>query len=120
MKHLSRRTVGMLAATAVVALFVGTGAAEQDSRLASESKAESKAEWSDDQLASHVIAGESSPHTLILVDSRTNRVGVYHIDSATGGLTLKSVREVGPDLQMSEFNSGSPTPQEIREALQQR
>jgi hypothetical protein len=54
---------------------------------------------------------------LTLVDPRTRMVGVYHIDPATGELTLKSVRNVHWDLQMDEFNGTNPSPREIRSLL---
>ena len=57
---------------------------------------------------------------LILVDARSRVIGVYHVDRATGQVVLKSVRNVQGDLQMDEFNSGGPTPQEIRSLLPPR
>ncbi|MCA9247371.1 MAG: hypothetical protein KDA42_09660 [Planctomycetales bacterium] len=56
---------------------------------------------------------------LTLVDPRSRVVCVYHIDRATGEISLKSVRNVNWDLQMMQFNSKSPLPQEIRGMLDQ-
>jgi hypothetical protein len=57
---------------------------------------------------------------LTVVDPNMKVVGVYHIDTATGDIVLKSVRNIHWDLQMVEFNGGSPSPKEIRTLLEQR
>lgn len=57
---------------------------------------------------------------LTVIDPRSRVIGVYHIESASGEIALKSVREIGWDLQMSEFNGVSPLPREIRSTLDQR
>lgn len=57
---------------------------------------------------------------LVLVDSRTRTLGVYHVDRGTGQIALKSVRNVQWDMMMDEFNGGSPAPQEIRSLLDSR
>jgi hypothetical protein len=56
---------------------------------------------------------------LIIIDPRMRVVGVYHIDAATGEIALKSVRNFQWDLQLTEFNSVSPLPREIRPLLEQ-
>ena len=58
-------------------------------------------------------AGEGRQQ-LTVVDPRTRVVAVYHIDRATGALSLKSVRNVHWDLQIEDYNSANPTPREIR------
>lgn len=57
---------------------------------------------------------------LTIVDPRQRVVGVYHIDLATGKITLKSVRNIQWDLQMTYLNNESPLPQEIQSLLEQR
>jgi hypothetical protein len=57
---------------------------------------------------------------LTVVDPELRVVGVYHIDSATGEIVLKSVRNIHWDLQMVEFNGSNPTPREIRTHIEQR
>jgi hypothetical protein len=54
---------------------------------------------------------------ITLVDPRTRMIGVYHVDPASGELSLKSVRNVHWDLQMDEFNGTTPSPREIRSLL---
>ena len=47
-------------------------------------------------------------------------MAVYHIDTTTGEIVLKSVRNIHYDLKMIEFNGTSPLPREIRSLLEQR
>lgn len=55
-----------------------------------------------------------------VVDPRRQVMAVYHIDRNTGAINLRSVRNVQWDLVMEDFNSGSPTPREIRSIADQR
>ena len=55
-----------------------------------------------------------------VVDPRRQVMAVYHIDRNTGAINLRSVRSVQWDLVMEDFNSGSPTPREIRSIADQR
>jgi hypothetical protein len=57
---------------------------------------------------------------ITLVDPRTHMMSVYHVDPASGELSLKSVRNVHWDLQMDEFNGTNPSPREIRSLLGNR
>ncbi|HEX5106643.1 MAG TPA: hypothetical protein VFV87_22640 [Pirellulaceae bacterium] len=57
---------------------------------------------------------------ITVVDPRSRSLAVYQVDRVTGGLSLKSVRNVTWDLQIEDFNSNSPTPREIRALTDQR
>ena len=57
---------------------------------------------------------------ITVIDSQTRVMSVYHVERATGEVTLKSVRNIHWDLQMDEFNGTSPLPREIRALLQKR
>jgi hypothetical protein len=57
---------------------------------------------------------------LTVIDPLARVMSVYHIDVTSGAITLKSVRNIHWDLQMSEFNGVSPLPREIRALLEQR
>ena len=57
---------------------------------------------------------------LTVIDPRQRVLSVYHIDLVTGKITLKSVRNIQWDLQMTYLNNESPLPQEIRSLLEQR
>lgn len=55
---------------------------------------------------------------LTVFDPETLTLCVYHIDSGSGEISLKSARNLTWDMQMIEFNGKSPLPQEIRSMLQ--
>jgi predicted methyltransferase len=57
---------------------------------------------------------------LTVVDPRQQVISVYHIDLVTGKISLKSVRKMVWDLQITDFNTENPLPQEIRSKLEQR
>jgi hypothetical protein len=57
---------------------------------------------------------------LTVVDPRQRVLGVYHIDAATGKITLKSVRNIRWDLQIDHLNTDEPLPQAIRSMLEQK
>lgn len=69
------------------------------------------------ELVTYVTAVAGQPQTVIVIDPRVRAMGVYHIDNASGEITLKSVRNFTWDLQMIDFNSGVPSPQDIRSGL---
>ncbi len=71
-------------------------------------------------LITHVTAVAGQPQTVIVIDPRQRVMGVYHVDSQSGAISLKSVRNLTWDLQMIEFNSGVPTPQDVRGGLPPR
>jgi len=53
-------------------------------------------------------------------DPQRRVMSVYHVDGTTGQITLKAVRNIHWDLQMTYLNNKSPLPQEIRSLLEQR
>lgn len=57
---------------------------------------------------------------LTVIDPRQRVMGVYHVDHVSGEIALRSVRNIHWDLQLSEFNSASPLPREVRSMLEQR
>jgi len=44
-------------------------------------------------------------------------MSVYHIDATTGGISLKSVRNIRWDMLLDEFNGTHPSPREIHALL---
>jgi hypothetical protein len=69
-------------------------------------------------LVANFLAGEGGkPTTLTIVDPQLRTIGVYHINRESGEIHLKSVRNFSADLQIDQYNSNSPLPQEIREGL---
>jgi hypothetical protein len=70
------------------------------------------------ELFTQVTAADAqSPLTVTVVDPRQRVMGVYHVDRATGEISLKSIRNITWDLQMMVHNSGKPLPQDIRNGL---
>jgi nitrogen fixation protein len=57
---------------------------------------------------------------LTVVDPRQQVLSVYHIDLATGKITLKSVRSIHWDLQIDHLNTEEPLPQQIRSMWEQK
>jgi hypothetical protein len=80
--------------------------------------AQERAAGSPDLLALSFDAGDGRQQ-ITVVDPRQRVMAVYHVDRATGGLSLKSVRNLQWDLLIEDFNSDKPTPREVR-ALTQR
>jgi hypothetical protein len=72
------------------------------------------------ELITHHIAADEHRQQLTVIDPRTRVACVYHIDRDTGEISLKSVRNLHFDLQLTEFNSTSPRPREIRAMLEQQ
>jgi hypothetical protein len=65
-------------------------------------------------LITHVPPAEGGPQAIFVVDPAQRVLAVYHVDKSTGEIALRSVRNITWDLQMVEFNSGKPLPQDIR------
>ncbi len=63
---------------------------------------------------------EEGRQQIVVIDPRSRVMSVYHIEHATGVISLKSVRNIHADLLMDEFNTESPLPKEIRAILDQR
>jgi hypothetical protein len=57
---------------------------------------------------------------LTVIDPRSRVMSVYHVELASGAITLKSVRNISWDLLLREFNGVNPLPGEIRALLDAR
>lgn len=97
----------------LIATVVGSGA------WWNQSHAQPPAQRQSDLIAlnSDVIEGRQQ---VVVIDARSRVMSVYHIEQATGVISLKSVRNIAADLLMDEFNTGSPFPREIRAILEQK
>jgi hypothetical protein len=77
-----------------------------------------------DSASSELIALSSDTQDgqqqITVIDPQSRVMSVYHVDHATGMISLKSVRSIHADLLMDEFNTDSPLPREIRAILKQR
>lgn len=56
----------------------------------------------------------SGVQQVTVLDRTKSVLAVYHIDPVNGGIQLKSVRNIGWDLKMEEFNATAPLPSELR------
>jgi hypothetical protein len=57
---------------------------------------------------------------VVLVDTQTRRLGSYHIDTKSGQVSLRCVRDIRWDLQMDEFNGTEPSPEQNKALLRSR
>lgn len=55
-----------------------------------------------------------------VIDPKARVMAVYRIETASGEISLMSVRNIHWDLQMEEFNGKNPSPRDIRSLLEQR
>ena len=54
---------------------------------------------------------------IAVIDQDTRVMSVYHVNPTNGEISLRSVRAIGWDLEMEEFNTPEPSPREIRALL---
>jgi hypothetical protein len=69
------------------------------------------------ELITHAAATDGQPQLVTVIDPRQRVMGVYHVDRTTGQITLKSIRNITWDLQMNDYNTGDPLPQDVRSGL---
>jgi hypothetical protein len=104
----------LLGASLVIAVAAGRGS----SAPAYAPPVDSSSHSTSSELMTHVSATDGQPLTVTVIDPKQRVMAVYHVDRASGEITPKSVRNFTWDLQMIEFNSGNPLPQDIRNGLQ--
>lgn len=73
-----------------------------------------------DGLQAFTVPVNDKKQMLIVVDPKQHVVSTYHVDTQSGEIALKGVRNIHWDLQMSEFNGVNPLPREIRALLEPR
>ena len=54
---------------------------------------------------------------LTIIDVKSKAISVYLIERGTGKIQLLSTRNAQWDFQLDEYNSGNPTPREIRQLI---
>ncbi len=72
------------------------------------------------ELIALAIPVDDHRQQVTVIDSAKRVMSVYHIDTSSGEISLKSVRTIYWDLQMDEFNGTSPMPLAIRSMLEQK
>jgi hypothetical protein len=63
---------------------------------------------------------EGGRQQVTVIDPIKRVICVYHIDTPTGAITLKSVRNISGDLQIDDFNGVNPLPRDVRAQLEHR
>jgi len=106
----------LLVAGLVIAATAGRGSAER--AIAGPGEVANPLALQDTGLFTQVTAENGQPLTVTVVDPRQKALAIYHVDRSTGEISLRSVRNVTWDLQMIQYNSGNPLPQDIRNGLQ--
>jgi hypothetical protein len=64
--------------------------------------------------------GGDGRQQITIVDPRQRVMAVYHVERGSGALQLKSVRNLAWDLQIEDYNSGTPAPRDIRALKEQQ
>ena len=59
-------------------------------------------------------------HVLVVIDTAQKQAAIYHVDAATGTLTLKSSRDISADLKVGDFNAQEPKPAALRKMLEMK
>ena len=98
-------------------LVIAVAADRSSSESAFAPQLESPARSNSSELMTHVSATDGAALTVTVIDPKQRVMAVYHVDRGSGMITPKSVRNFTWDLQMIEFNSGNPLPQDIRNGL---
>ena len=73
-----------------------------------------------EQLIAFSVQDGEGNQQVTLIDPVGRAMSVYHIETASGEITLRSVRRFHWDLQMEEFNGTSPSPRDIRSLIERR
>jgi hypothetical protein len=104
--------VGGVVAVMVAGLFLGVGTPLHAERV-------SNYEPSGELIAlpSQV---DNTRQQIVVIDPLRRAMCIYHIDTPSGTVTLKSARSISGDLQIDEFNAIVPLPREIRAQLEHR
>ncbi|MFI4876037.1 MAG: hypothetical protein ACIALR_11885 [Blastopirellula sp. JB062] len=68
-------------------------------------------------LISHSTNTAAGMQQIVLIDSQTRVMGVYHVDGMTGKIALKSVRNLHWDMLLEAHNSTNPSPSDIKASL---
>jgi len=55
---------------------------------------------------------------LLVIDPAVKNAAVYHVDGATGTLTLRSTRSIAWDLLVPEYNAQEPRPTALKKLLE--
>ena len=99
---------------AIVPLFAAAGAAAQRAARApaAASTGHPGALWA------ATTPLDDGRQMLLVVDQEQRALAVYHLDPATGTVSLKSSRDISWDLIVGDFNAQEPRPASLRKMLE--
>ncbi len=60
---------------------------------------------------------DSGRQMLLVIDPERQVLAVYHIETVSGQVSLRSTRALGYDLQLEDFNAEDPKPAAIKKML---
>ncbi|MDZ4819361.1 MAG: hypothetical protein SGJ20_10350 [Planctomycetota bacterium] len=112
--------VGLIAGSALaVAVFFGTAFLGSDRGSQAVAQRTGVADPNADLITIATALSENSKsQQLTVIDPRTRVMSVYHVDLASGAISLKSVRNIQWDLHLVDFNGASPLPREVKAQLE--
>jgi len=137
MRSLPRRTfdirlaIGVGVALLVVGVTIRGGAQNPVGALASDPTAQGWGDWPAQGgptpatavgtapaggLHWQILQNPNTPAASVVILDPVRRVlAVYQVDSASGQISLKSVRKLAWDLELEGFNTKEPLPSEVRD-----
>lgn len=108
----SRTNTWWVAALVVVALVILMGARDLAAQRPAPAATEPSTLWISDTPL------DEARRLMIVVDTAARHAAVYHVDAASGTLTLRSTRDISWDLLVDDFNAQEPRPAALKKMLQ--
>ncbi|MEE8452531.1 MAG: hypothetical protein V3R99_11475 [Thermoguttaceae bacterium] len=115
---MKRLVLGALAGAGLV--MVALGAMDDSGKGFAQQLSPQQRIVAGDRLIAVPVVVEETGQLLTVSDPNGRVMSVYHIDSASGKIGLRSVRNIHWDLQMMDFDNEGLSPLEIRALLEQR
>jgi hypothetical protein len=104
--------VGVSLTGLIVGLFLGSGTPLRAERVSAYEPT--------GQLIALPSQVDNTHQQIVVIDPLRRVMCIYHVDTPTGTVTLKSARNISGDLQIDEFNATGPLPRDIRGQLEHR
>jgi hypothetical protein len=111
--------ISLVGTSLIASLVIAVSAVRTSSQPAANSTIDAPLRAPSAELIMHVTEQEGLPQVVTVLDPRQRVLAIYHVDRTSGQILPRSVRNITWDLQMIEFNSGKPLPQDVRSGLQQ-
>ena len=112
--------LAVLGSLMIVLLVAVVSVVLPDGRVALAQQSVSARAFSDPGLIALTETFGQQYQQLTVIDTTKKVISVYHIDLTSGMITLRSVRNIHWDLQVSDYNGQRPLPREIQALSEQR